>query len=344
MRIHGERGGFCCPPNAGNPSLACSCSSELKLNIVTVEHEIGHWWLKYVAPQMVRDGLLKLPKFEEKHGWKWTAPNNSYAEASDCITEKFGDFGDFLWNARMQKKFRIIGKENIQLPVKKQLAYLHHFVQYSVIHPYLSFVSDGEQKIEQRKQLEEDFPNVFKLLKQLWPCDNKYVPACEDSAYGMKKGAAQRLLIGQRSPDTPTQMVCKDVDTSEIGKEEVKLVPLPTGDIYLGKSDDSPANIKVKAKCKCNKIAKAGGWVEQHPSKCMLVNKELKKYNENGRAWSWAHKNLATVWTQNEDDDEYELKMEPGAVTKRLADSNEYAWYLRKCCRRSARIGLTSSN
>ena len=64
---------------------------------------------------------------------------------------------------------------------------------------------------------------------------------------------------------------------------------------------------------------------------------------KNGKEWDWEKSKNTAAWQQN-NDLEYELKLEEGVVANTLADSNEWAWYLRKCCARSARIGLIGAN
>jgi len=340
MRLVGKKGGFCCPPNMGNAALSCSCDNETPLYVITPEHEIGHWWLKYVAPQMVRDGLLKLPEWEAANGWDFSSPSNSFANKSECVTKNYGDFGDFLWNVRMQRIYGEQGKDNVILPVKSYG--LHHYAQYRYITKYLSFGSGGQGKTNRRQEVKEQYPNAYKLLRMLWPCDNQYLSVCEDSAYGMKKGAAQKFLIGQRSDDDTTKMVCKDIDQAEVDEQQVKLQRIAADDVLEGNENDSEAITKIKSKCKCERIAGNGGWIAQH-SDCKRIKKVMAWNAKNGKEWDWEKSKNTAVWQQN-NDSEYELKLEEGVVANTLADSNEWAWYLRKCCARSAQIGLIGAN
>lgn len=290
-----------------------------------------------VTPQMVRDGLLKLPEWVDDYGWNYTKPNNSYAEKSECVSLGYGEWGDFLFNVRLQRHYERVGKDNVKLPLKYYM--LQHYVQYKAIHPYLSFKTGGKEKMEQREKVKKEHPMMYKLIQLLWPCDNEYLGVCEDSAYDMKKGAAQKLLIGQRSPDDITKMVCKKVDTAQVKPEEVKLSAKPEDDVYVGAEGDDPAILKIKSKCKCGKIAWKAGWVEK--SQC--EKSEIEKYADENKPWDWGKEKFTQAWQLDEKDSEYEMKMEVGVVTERMADSNEYAWYMRKCCARSARLGLEGS-
>ena len=343
MRIAGQKGGYCCPPNVSNAGLSCSCDTQTRHFITVPEHEVAHYWLRSVVPQMVEDGLLKLPKWEAANGWEYISPSNSFSALSSTVSKSMGDFGDFLWNARMQGIYRKEGKGNVKLPVPASSWYMHHYAQSRYITRYLSFKSGGENKTKVRQEVKKQFPNAYKVLQMLWPCDNQYLPVCEDAAYGMKKGAAQRLLIGQRSDDDSTKMVCRDIDQAEVNPDEVKLQPMATDDVYLGSNDDSEAIIKIKAKCKCENVAGKGGWIVQR-SDCKSMSKEMKKNAKKGQAWSWEKIENTVAWQQSKDDLEYELRLEEGVVADTMADSNAWAWYLRKCCARTARIGLKGAN
>lgn len=142
---------------------------------------------------------------------------------------------------------------------------------------------------------------MYNLAKILWPCNNKYIPPCEDSVYDMTKGLAQRFLIGRSiDPESdPNTMECKiePEENAEIKEEDIiELPPMPADDVYLEETRD-----KYKSKCE----HEANMWTDK------------------------------PVWKN-----EYEMIMKPDIVAQALEYSDDFAWYLRKCCARSARIGL----
>ena len=60
-------------------------------------------------------------------------------------------------------------------------------------------------------------PNLYNLMKKIWPCKNIYTPVCKDAAKEFKIGQFQTFNIGKVDPNDVTQMICKD----DLDKPEV---------------------------------------------------------------------------------------------------------------------------
>jgi len=308
MYILGDRGGVCCPPNVGNSGLSCPCEKypwwkateeenkekTIKFplrQIVTSAHEMAHFYVKYVLPPMQFAGKLDLPEFINSPEWSWTTPyDGPYEDGITCPgSEKSsasqGPVFDFLWNSLQQDHLK--GTTNIDRCKN------HHYFIYTGQDNFLGLPGGGKLKEDKRKNGRENNPNLFNLLEIIWPCNNKYVGVCEDSAYGMTKGLAQKFLIGKSDPANPSSMICGDIDSPEIGEEGVyELSPLPNNDVL----DDQDAAYSLK---KCLDVTKKGEFLSENETFSDLI---------------------------------------AGVVANSLVDSNEYGWWLRKCCATSAKF------
>merc|ERR1712200_372205 len=192
--------------------------------------------------------------------------------------KKQGEAFSYIWNSYMSRIFRGEKKIEQAIPGKNYAKNWHHFFLYGGTKFFHSFVRGGEKKTEQRRTVEEKKINTYNLMMEIWPCNNRYISVCEDSNYGMTKGLAQTLMIGQQNVDDPTKMDCKDLDKAEITMAELLADP---GDEY-------------------------------------------KKWKSNKKIWST----------------EDTLAMARGVLMQPLKDSSEWAWFLRKCCAKSAKDGL----
>merc|ERR1719154_925096 len=276
LYIIGDKGGVGCNPNVGNSGLSCPCEkypywktttkdskwkktdSTIKFpirQIKTSAHEMAHYYIKYVLPLMYAAGKLELPKFINSPEWSWTTPyDGPYEDGTSCenIAQRRGEQGpvfDFLWNslqqAHMKKTSNIDRCKN------------HHYFIYSGQDKFLGLESGGKPKENLRKECQEKNENLFNLLEIIWPCNNQYIAVCEDSAYGMTKGLAQKLLIGKSDPANPSNMICEDIDISEIDVEDMdKLSSPPTSDV-------TEEDKKTWYRNKCRKVAKKAGFLAE---------------------------------------------------------------------------------
>ena len=62
----------------------------------------------------------------------------------------------------------------------------------------------------------EKSANLHNLMKKLWPCNNDYIPTCKDAAYQFQYGLAQNMKIGKPNPADPSEMDCRDIDSSQV--------------------------------------------------------------------------------------------------------------------------------
>jgi len=287
MYIKGDRGGFCCMPNVGNAGQSCPCAAHKKPSfpikqIFTFAHEMAHWYIGRVLPKMHATGGLTLPEFINTTSWSWQQP---YDCEDPTKKREINPVGAFLWNSGMQDK--------VQGNTKTDPCKTHHYFIYTGQDKYLSLPCGGECKKATRAMLKSKNPNLSNLLENLWPCDNDYVSVCEDSAYGMTKGLAQRLIIGKSDdPSDPSKMTCRDDDTAEIDTTEMNaLSPIPKEDVFKPTEKYNQDH--------CMSVINRGGWLTD------------------------AKKN-------------YELPF--GKVAESLHLSHERAWWLRKCCARTAKF------
>jgi len=296
MYIRGEVGGFCCPPNVGNPGLSCPCGKERngpnkeKNNvfpgpqIFTPAHEMAHWYILRVLPLMEKAGELQLPQFVNSTEWSWKKPDDEICKGVEKRSNTYGLSYEYLWNALQQdylKETTGIARCNVE----------HYFI-YTGQDKFLGLSGGGEAKEQARNSQKETNPNLYNLLEIIWPCNNHYISVCEDSAHGMTKGLAQQLKIGRSISGQPSKMKClSGVDTAEVDMTPVS--DLPADDVVY-KEENEEWNKK-----KCLKKTIEGGWLGA--------------------------------------EDTFE-ELETGEVAKSLGDSNEYAWWLRKCCAKSAKF------
>ena len=308
MYIKGEAGGFCCPPNVGNAGLSCPCNPSKRdwlpfpiLQIKTAAHEMAHWYIKRVFQKMHAAGYLTLPEFKNTPEWSFKAYDGSCTDGK--IVEKDPTYL-YLWNAVNQAVLRGVSKIDT--------CKTHHYFIYSGQDKYLSFVSNGKKKEEARRKLEEKDPNLFNLLKLIWPCNNRYISVCEDSAHGMTKGLAQKLLLGKSDPKNPTNMICNDDDTAEIGETDVaEVTPLPKANVFTEDQTDA------KQAQKCVRVMNLEGWMQGYADLLDLpigkVQESLADSNERG--W-WLRKCCARTakFFEHTDDqarrEQYEAKRE----------------------------------
>ena len=70
---------------------------------------------------------------------------------------------------------------------------------------------------KEQKLFMDRSPNLYNLMKEIWPCKNTYTPVCKDAARGFKIGQFQTFNIGKVDPNDVTQMICKsDLDEPEV--------------------------------------------------------------------------------------------------------------------------------
>ena len=294
-------------PNVGNSGLSCPCGNPRRgylpfpiLQIKTAAHEMAHWYIKHVFPKMHAAGYLKLPEFKNTPEWSFKENDGRCEGNKGTNTE--GTF-TYLWNAVNQARLR--GTSKIDA------CKTHHYFIYSGQDIYLNFVSNGKQKEEVRQKLKEDDPNLYNMLRIIWPCDNYYISVCEDSAHGMTKGLAQKLRIGKSDPNNPTNMICTDDDTAEIALTDVKdITPLPKANVF---TDDQTADKHAE---KCKKVMRREGWLEGYVDLLDLpvgkVKESLAVSNERG--W-WLRKCCARTakFFEHEEDmlrrEKYETKI-----------------------------------
>ena len=310
MYIFGEKGGICCPANVGNPGLSCPCALSTTFpirQITTPSHEIGHWMLAHVFPAMVKTGYLKLPEFDTSNNpqYIYTKPygicDNQIAEQ---LSRKAGDLYDFVWNSI---------KEGTN---KQYQCTWHHYFMHWMHKDFLSLESGGQPKEKARKEGRKQRPNMFNIFKRLWPCNNSYLSVCEDAAYGFTKGMAQRFIIGKSDPDDRSKMICRnDIDKTEIEKVE-ELSPVPS-------EDDSFARLSWEG------IFKDEGFSSKYPSGQDKCYKTIQKGGSMGYGWVKDGIRLSGI---------KKGKFYPEVIRNSLKDSNEFAWWLRKCCASTAKL------
>lgn len=309
MIIKGMKGGFCCPPNVGNAALACSCKHDTPLYVIPPEHEMSHWYIQYVLPEMqkAKPTNLILPPFKNSTLWSWKLADDSYCSVGSIERNSretnHGKVDLFLWNSQLQrvaKQNHRDGKSDEFLKVKCTTGKMQHFMDYQATLPYLSLFSRQKSR-QNRENLAENNENMLNLLNIIWPCKNNYISVCEDSVHNMTKGLGQKLLIGRSVDESdPNKMECEPEKNAEIKQEDIMDLPsVPDDDVYEKET-------KTESQGKCQRMA---------------------------ANWGWQTKNAK--W-KNVD----EMNMKPDVLSQPLKDGNEYAWYLRKCCAKSAGVGL----
>ena len=261
MYIKGDQGGYCCPPNLSRHALMCNCGHWQSHYLSA--HEIAHWMIKYVMYPMAQEGKLELPEFINNTDWSYTAPHDGpYPAGQNCTkkkenSEKYGKLHDFLWNSMRQ--------DRIQNNTVMSCSNDHYFI-YTGQDKYLSFGFGGAKPLEKspiltrtnesRASMEQRNPNLLNLLDIIWPCNNIYIPDCEDSAYNFTKGLNQQLFIGRsNNASNPNTMTCTQEEPTNIDIQD--LSPMPEED----NTEFATPKVEKWAKVKCWKIAKKGGWL-----------------------------------------------------------------------------------
>merc|ERR1719186_2334808 len=158
MIIKGETGGYCCPPNVGNAALACSCNHDTPLYIVPAAHEMSHWYIQYVLPQMQKSKPtnLVLPTFINSTLWSYSRANDSLCKfqkkrkiqaSVERVSQenKHGKVHEFLWNSQVQywaeKRLRN-EKEGVHVQqVGCGTITTQHYMDYTATESYLNLRS-----------------------------------------------------------------------------------------------------------------------------------------------------------------------------------------------------------
>jgi len=295
MMIKGQRGGVCCPPNVNVVQLGCLCSrkrvfTEHKdinnfpiINIFAPAHEIGHWYIGRLLPKMVKNGDLTLPEFvKTTEQWEFKQPDGKVCGEQELkgLAEQ-GDMFVWLWN--------VLQQATESGATKIDRCKNHHFFIYSG-QGLWGFTGHGPEQMKEQEDIKALRPNLYNLYKKLWPCNNRYISICEDSAHGMTKGLAQKLIIGKSDASDPSRMIClEEADKAEV--EEQPVSSLPQDDVY---EDD----YREWYSDKCARVLKIGGWIPKGKLDALQA----------------------------------------GVVAQSLQYSNERAWWLRKCCAKTAKF------
>ena len=142
------------------------------------------------------------------------------------------------------------------------------------------------------------------LLDVLWPCNNSYVSECEDDAYGMTKGLAESLIIGRSDHEVPSTMTCEDQDdTADI--DEMNMI----SDIPIENNLNVIEREWGRDIYPCLPVLHAGGWISNDP----YEDAEYGLYDRT---------NFGLIYGTRPD--------------QSLSHGNEMAWWLRKCCAKTA--------
>jgi len=330
MYAFGEKGGIMTAQagNIGNAGMSCPCNLAVTFpirQIYTAAHELAHWYIKYVFPDMVFHGYLKLPDFVDNPEWKWNST------VKDHVGGTGNPVTDFLWNSIQQDRLtrynedyeRCEPKSNGKYPAgcektdagckKKDGVYkcsnTHHYFIYTGQDNFIGLASNAA-KVEQRAKGFKTNPNLFNLLDQIWPCKNTYVSVCEDFAHGWTKGLNQKLIIGKSDPDDLSKMICDaDLDVPEID-EVLPLASVPAGNAVFGTTTHyktEKRNAYADAEDKCLQVLERGPAEKKGPKGLWITT------NEAG-----------------------EKVLNFNALRSSLGDSTERAWWLRKCCATTA--------
>jgi len=335
MYAFGEKGGVMTAQagNIGNAGMSCPCSLAVTFpirQIYTAAHELAHWYIKYVFPDMARHGYLKLPEFVDNPEWKWNSTVKGHVGGTgNPVT-------DFLWNSLMQASLTMYNEADERCEPKSNGKYpkgcqkvtsagckkkdgklecgqgslTHHYFIYSGQDNFIGLASGGSAKAAQRAKGFKTNTNLFNFMDQIWPCKNTYVSVCEDFAYGWTKGLNQKLIIGKSDPKDRSKMICQpDLDVSEI--DEVQpLKSIPNADEVFSTTTHYKANKRNaydSAEDKCIQVLNRG---------------PAEKKGDQG-SWITANEAGENVLNFN-------------ALHSALGDSSERAWWLRKCCATTA--------
>jgi len=234
LKLIGDKGGWCCPPQMGNNGLSCSCATGVKYpntGMGAPAHEMAHWFIRRMLKPMARDGRLKIPAFQddEYHTYSPT----KYAPRNDTLS-------DFLLNSYHQDKAR--GSTKIRDEK------LHHYFIYT---GQQNFVINNGGLVKTRanqNKLKVENKNLYALLTEVWQCENNYITVCKDAAYSFTKGLAQIMNIAKADPNNPEKMICsRTLDTAEINTPSPITTPSTTLDV-------------TQAPGKCEKVLMKNGW------------------------------------------------------------------------------------
>jgi len=339
MFIYGQKGGFMTPssPNVGNSGLSCPCSVKVPFpqrQIYTPAHEFAHWFLKLAIPNMAELGYFKAPAFLNNPQWSFKKDHKPCCkeDVSQCDPRRNvytnNAFYDFLYNALKQDTLtpHYSAKFNFNRPKSTSInaCNTHHYFIYTGQDKFLGLESGGNAKKLQREFLKGKNENLFNLLNTIWPCDNTYTSVCEDAAYDFKKGSNQRLTIGKSAKNDLSLMICdKTIDEA---KNPIKLKPAELEKLIKGIADDDiEDDIDAIAKEWYVENGKDIWRNENHgktiAEKCKMI---LRKGTWPLDPWL---KEDANLW-----------EMDVESLHAALNDSNERAWWLRKCCATTARF------
>lgn len=200
---------------------------------------------------------MKLPLFENSDKYNYTA--SKYA-AKNMM------FQDFLQNSCLQDRTRT-PPATVMTCTKN----LDHYFIYTGQDKRLGLSAQGKVRDDFRKYAEERNPNLQKLMKVVWPCNNDYVMVCKDAAYNYRMGASQKLLIGKADANDPSKMICRDdVDQPEFQDRGMRLDR--TDDYYQGEVGNTDDIKKQKIGQRCEKILRKGDWPTGTSRACGLLH------------------------------------------------------------------------
>jgi len=221
----GDRGGFCCPAQIGNQGVVCACNG-YKYPVRgqgAPAHEVAHYFFNRVLAKMAQRNLLHIPDFVDVPGLNFNYEDTKFMDEYPPNT-----FSNFVNNSFAQDRERGSTK------IKEEAAFsLHHYFIYTGMQQFITVRGgSGAEREVARKELHDNSPNLFNLVKEIWPCSNPYIGPCKDDAFGGKLQLAQTLKIGKVDPNDPRKMICReDLDTPEVSENDVPAVdPTPTHD------------------------------------------------------------------------------------------------------------------
>jgi len=178
-------------------------------------HEMAHYFISRVLATMAQDNKLHIPDFVNVPGLNFTYEDSVFMEKNppDMLT-------NFLVNSYLQDKAR----GSTQIGLKDDgLPYTDHYFIYTGMQFYINVnAGSGLEREAARQKQQANNPNLFNIMKEVWPCDNSYIGPCKDDAYGSKLQLAQTLKIGKADPSNPQKMICHDdLDKAEVSKNGV---------------------------------------------------------------------------------------------------------------------------
>lgn len=308
MMAVGYKGGVCCPGQIGNKGMSCPCISSYPFTGQGApSHELAHYFIKYVLAKIPADKLT-MPKFIDDTTWQ----------------HKESPMGEglsgFLWNAYWQDKYngftKIKQKDN-------GTPKTHHYFIYSGMQSYINTAAgSGELRAHKRNILKTNQPNLYAIMKLVWPCNNAYISPCKDAAYGFTLGLNQKFKIGKADPNDPSKMICKDdLDFSEVATPNVispiAIADAPAGPHIKTKKIQPPQCEKALSKLR---LTTGVCDAEKKPRYC---RKKKVKQAENGVEVVQYGDVMKSLKLDGADPDDH---------------GNEYAWWLRKCCATTAKM------